>query len=154
MLVEAAGAVLVCGSLACAASAVLRVRSRPAAVLFAAALACAAAEKFGAGPALHAIACGFAGAGALAMVLRRFGRPLPLSWLDFAMGACAVGALSVTTGAELPATLAAVSVAATLGLARWRVSLALGVALAGIGAAGVIPPPALVPLVAPRGERG
>ena len=42
------------------------------------------------------------------------------------MGACAVGALAVTTGAELPATLAAVAVAATLGLARWRVTLALG----------------------------
>ena len=38
------------------------------------------------------------------------------------MGGCAVGALAVTTGAELPATLAAVGVAATLGLARWRVS--------------------------------
>ena len=38
------------------------------------------------------------------------------------MGGCAVGALAVTTGAELPATVAAIGVAATLGLARWRVS--------------------------------
>ena len=59
------------------------------------------------------------------MVLARLGRPLPLTWLDFAMGACAVGALAVTTGAELPATLAASGVAAALGLARWRVSPAL-----------------------------
>ena len=44
------------------------------------------------------------------------------------MGGCAVGALAVTTGAELPATLAAIGVAAALGLARWRVSLALGAA--------------------------
>ena len=60
------------------------------------------------------------------MVLLRLGRPLTMSFLDAAMGACAVGSLAVTTGAELPATLAAVAVAAALGLARWRVTIALG----------------------------
>ena len=111
MVVEVAGALLVCGSLACAASAVLRRRARVAAALFAAALACAAAEQFGAGDALRSIACGLAIAGAGTMVVGRLGRPLALSWLDCVMGACAVGALAVTTGAELPANLAAAGVA-------------------------------------------
>ncbi len=73
------------------------------------------------------------------MVIERLGPPLPLSWLDFVMGGCAVGALAVTTGAELSANLAAVGVAATLSLARWRVSLALGLALAGLAALGELP---------------
>src|SRR6476646_3702801 len=148
MFVEAAGGVLVCGALACAASAVLRDRSRLAAVLFAIALACAAADQFGAGEALQATACGFAVAGAVAMVIERLGPPLPLSWLDFVMGGCAVGALAVTTGAELSANLAAAGVAATLSLARWRVSLALGLALAGLAALGELPVLAMVGLVA------
>src|SRR4051794_8431567 len=49
MFVEAAGGVLVCGSLACAGAAILRRRHRVAATLLAAALACAAADSFGAG---------------------------------------------------------------------------------------------------------
>jgi hypothetical protein len=80
MFVDAAGGVLVCGAIACAASAVLRFRSRLAAMLFAVALACAAADQFGAGQTLQAIACGFAVAGVVAMVIGRLGRPLPLSW--------------------------------------------------------------------------
>src|SRR4051794_8589261 len=146
MVVEAAGGVLVCGAVVCAASAVLRYRSRLAAMLFAVALACAAADRFGAGPALDAIACGFATGGAVAMVIGRLGRPLPLSWLDSVMAGCAVGALAVTTGAELPATLAAAGVAAALGLARWRVSLALALALAGVAALGEVPVLAVVGL--------
>jgi diguanylate cyclase (GGDEF)-like protein len=117
-------------------------------MLFAVALACAAADQFGAGETLHAIACGFAAAGVVAMVIGRLGRPLPLSWLDFVMAGCAVGALAVTTGAELPATLAATGVAASLGLARWRVSLALALALAGLAALGELPVLAVVGLVA------
>ena len=64
------------------------------------------------------------------------------------MGGCAVGALAVTTGAELPATLAAVGVAAALGLARWRVSVALACALVGLAALGELPVLAIVPLAA------
>ena len=49
-----------------------------------------------------------------------------MTWLDFVDGRRArSGALAVTTGAELPATLGASGVAAALGLARWRVSAAL-----------------------------
>jgi len=142
------GGVLVCASLVCAASAVFRSWSRLAALLFAGALACAAAYELGAPPALRAIACGLAFAGVVVMVLGRLGRPLPLTWLDFAMGGCAVGALAVTTGAGLPANLAAVGVAATLALARWRVSVALACGLAGLAALGELPVIAIVPLVA------
>jgi diguanylate cyclase (GGDEF)-like protein len=148
MLVELVGGLLVGGSLACAASAVVRGHNRLASLLFAAALAAAAADQFGAGQSLHVAACALAFAGALAMVEARLGRPLALSWLDFLMGGCAVGALAVTTGAELPATIAASGVAATLGLARWRVSLALALALVGIAALGELPALAVAPLVA------
>jgi diguanylate cyclase (GGDEF)-like protein len=148
MLVELVGGLLVGGSLSCAASTFARGHNRLASLLFAAALAAAAADQFGAGRSLHVAACALAFVGALAMVEARLGRPLPLSWLDFLMGGCAVGALAVTTGAELPATVAAIGVAATLGLARWRVSLALGLALAGIAALGELPALAVVPLVA------
>src|SRR5215213_7562954 len=116
------GGVLVAASLVCVGSAVLRHRSRVAAALFAAALAASAADAFGAGQAFGDVAVGFAFAGAITMVLERLGRPL-----------------AVTTGAELPATLAAVGVAATLGLARWRVTPALGCALFGLAALGELP---------------
>ena len=148
MFVEAAGGVLVCGSLACAGSVVLRRHHRVAATLLAVALACAAAQSFGAPDALHAVACGLASLAVLAMVIGRFGRPQPMTWLDFVMGGCAVAALSVTTGAELPATLAATGVAAALGLARWRVSLALACALVGLAALGELPVLAVIPFVA------
>jgi diguanylate cyclase (GGDEF)-like protein len=154
------GGLLVCACLVCAASAVLRGRARPAGLLFAAGLACAAADAFGAGQALHAVAAGLVFLGAVALVLGRLGRPLTLSWLDAAMGTCAVGALAVTTGAELPATVAAMGVAAALALSRWRVSLALAYALAGLAAFGELPLLGAVPLVAavwlpePAGQEG
>src|SRR3954471_11854065 len=148
MFVEAAGGVLVCGALACAGSAVLRRRHQIAATLLAASLGCAAADAFGAPAALQAVACGLALAAVLAMVLLRLGRPPLMSWMDFVMGGCAVGALSVTTGAELSPTVAAIGIAAALGLARWRVSLALACALAGVAALGELPVLAAVPFAA------
>jgi diguanylate cyclase (GGDEF)-like protein len=148
MFVEAVGGVLVCGGLACAGAAVLRRRHQVAAPLLAAALGCAAADAFGAPSGLHAAACVLAAAAVFAMILARLGRPLALTWLDFVMGACAVGALAVTTGAELPATLAAMGVAAALGLARWRVSPALACALVGLAALGEVPALAIVPFAA------
>ncbi|MDA0181257.1 EAL domain-containing protein [Solirubrobacter phytolaccae] len=146
MFVEAAGGVLVCGSLACVVAAVVGRRSWLVAVLFALALACAAADAFGADSWLHAVACGFGFAGAVTMVLQRLGKPLRLSWIDFVMGGCAVGALSATTGAELGATLGASGVAAALGLARWRVSTALALALIGLIALGELPVLAVLPV--------
>jgi diguanylate cyclase (GGDEF)-like protein len=80
------------------------------------------------------------------MVVGRLGRPLPLSWLDLVMGACAVGALASTTGAEASAGVAAAGVAGALALARWRVSPALALALAGLIALGELPVLAAAPL--------
>src|SRR3954469_1118849 len=131
--------VLVVASLVCVVSAVLRQPSRIAGALFAAALAAGAADELGAAQGFRDVAVGLSFAGAVVMVLRRLGRPMTMSYLDAAMGACSVGALVVTTGAELPATLAAAAVAATLGLARWRVSIALGCGLAGLAALGAQP---------------
>ena len=136
---------LVCGALGCAGAAVAGRRHRAAATLLAGALGSAAADAFGAPAALHVIACALAALAVLMMVPARLGRPSPLTWLDFLMGACAVGALAVTTGAELAATIAAMGVAAGLGLARWRVSPALALALAGLAALGEVPVLAVVP---------
>ncbi len=138
MVDEAVGAVLLCGSLACAGAVVLR-RRQVAALLLAAALAVAAADGIGAPDWFQIVACGVGGAGALAMVVGRLGRPSRLSWLDFLMGASAVGALAVTTGAEASAALSAAGVAAVLGAARWRVSGALVCALIGLVALGEVP---------------
>ncbi len=138
MVDEAVGAVLLCGSLACAGAAFLRGR-QVAALLLAAALAVAAADAFGAPGWLQIVACGIGSAGGLAMVVGRLGRPSRLSWLDFLMGASAVGALAVTTGAEASAALSAAGVAAVLGAARWRVSGALVCALIGLIALGEVP---------------
>ncbi|MDA0160550.1 EAL domain-containing protein [Solirubrobacter ginsenosidimutans] len=127
---------------------------------FAAALAAAAADAFGAGEAFDDVATGLAFGGVVSMVLLRLGRPLTMSFLDAAMGACAVGSLAVTTGAELPATLAAVAVAAALGLARWRVTIALGCGLVGVVALGEAPLLAALPFIAavwvpePEAEEG
>ena len=146
MFVEAAGGVLVCGGLACVAAAVAGRRSWLVAVLFAAALFCAAVDAFGESSWWHTAAGALGFAGAVAMVLQRFEKPQALSWLDFVMGGCAVGALSATTGAELGATLGASGVAAALGLARWRVSVSLAVALIGLIALGELPWLAAAPL--------
>ena len=114
MVVEAVGAVLVCGGLACAGAAVLRRRHRVAAALFAAALA-APRRRRSAPTSAAGVACGLGFAGAVAMVVSGSAGPRRSPWLDFLMGGCAVGALAVTTGAELSAALAAAGVAAALG---------------------------------------
>src|SRR3954452_19154982 len=131
--------VLVAASVVCVVSGVLRQHRRVAGALFAGALAASAAEELGAAHGLGDVAVGLAFAGAVVIVLQRLGRPLTMSYLDAAMGACAVGALAVTSGAELGATLAAAGVAATLGLARWRATIALGCALGGLAALGEQP---------------
>jgi diguanylate cyclase (GGDEF)-like protein len=60
--------------------------------------------------------------------------------LDAAMGCSSVGALAVTVGAPPAAAVAAAGVAAGLALSRWRVSLALLCALAGLALLGVAGP--------------
>jgi diguanylate cyclase (GGDEF)-like protein len=139
MVIEAVGAVLAGGSLACAAAAFVRPRHAVAAGLMAAALAAAAAEAFGAGESLQVVACALGFAAAVGMVVSRLGRPAALSWLDLAMGGCAVGALAVTTGAEVSAAVAAAGVAGAVNLARWRMSAALVCGLVGLIALGEVP---------------
>ncbi|HWK27898.1 MAG TPA: diguanylate cyclase, partial [Solirubrobacter sp.] len=142
------GGLLVCGSLLCASLAVLRHRNRLAGLLFAAALAVAAAGELSGRDELHAAACAVAFAALAAMVVERLGRPVALSFADAAMGASAVGALAATTGAELSSTLAACGVAAALGLARWRLTWALACGLVGVAALGELPVAAIVPFLA------
>jgi diguanylate cyclase (GGDEF)-like protein len=144
LIESAAGGVLICGSLGCAAAA----RRRLAAVAFAAALACAAASEV-AGDGLSIAACALALVGAVALVVRRLGPPARMSWLDALMGASSIGALATTAGA--PAAVAAGGVAAALALSRWRVSPPLLCALAGLAvlsAGGAVAAVAALPLVA------
>jgi diguanylate cyclase (GGDEF)-like protein len=148
MFVQAAGAFLVCGALACASAAALKRSRLSVAAPLAVALAAAAAAELGAGRGWAIAACAVAVGAAVAMVVARLGKPLPLSWLDLAMGAGVVGALALTTGAEPQATVAAMGVAAVLGLARWRVSVPLACALIGVVALGELPALAVPALTA------
>src|SRR3954454_2507762 len=56
--------------------------------------------------------------GVVALLLGRFGRPAPMSWLDAIMGACAVGALLVPAGPVL--AVAGGGIAGVLALSRWE----------------------------------
>jgi diguanylate cyclase (GGDEF)-like protein len=69
--------------------------------------------------ALYGVVLGVALAALWALIVRRFGRPAPLSWLDAAMGACSFGALALPAGPY--AAVAAGGLAGALGLGRWRV---------------------------------
>jgi diguanylate cyclase (GGDEF)-like protein len=153
----AAGGVLVCGAVGCAALALRKHSSPLAAVGFGAALACAGLGELAVSDAaslslwLSVAACVSAIAGLAALIVARLGRPSRLSWLDAAMGASAAGALAVTAGLAGPMVVAAAGVAGALGLARWRSTPALLCGLAGLAllsaedAAAVL---AVVPLVA------
>src|SRR3954469_17048648 len=138
VLESAAGGVLVCGSVGCAGAAVLRRASRPSGALLTLALAAAAAWELGAPDGLLVAACALATAGALLLV----GRPLAMSWLDAGMGASAAAALAGALGAGTATTPPPAGVAATLALARWRVTPATLAAVAGLVALGVDGAPA------------
>ncbi len=56
--------------------------------------------------------------GVIALLLGRFGRPAPLSWLDAIMGASAIGALLVPLGPVL--AVAGGGIAGVLALSRWQ----------------------------------
>src|SRR4051794_2785841 len=134
----AAGGVLVCGAVGCAAPALRGDRSPFAPALFGAALACAATaelvafdgESLSLWLSLGACVLAFMGVGAL--ICDRLGAPDRLSWLDAAMGASAVGALAVTAGLPAPPVVAAAGVAAALALSRWRMTTALLCGIAGL----------------------
>jgi diguanylate cyclase (GGDEF)-like protein len=54
----------------------------------------------------------------VALLLGRFGRPVPMSWLDAVMGACATGALLVPAGPVL--AVAGGGIVGILALSRWQ----------------------------------
>ena len=139
----AAGGVLVCGAVACAAMAVGGKGSRPfAAAAFGAALACAGLRELSRPHGVR-FALGLALVGRLrarlvgigGLIVGRLGRPSRLSWLDAAMGASAVAALAVTAGLAAP-VVAGWGAAAALGLSRWRTTPALLSGIAGLALLG------------------
>jgi hypothetical protein len=56
--------------------------------------------------------------GVVALLLGRFGKPAPMSWLDAIMGACATGALLVPAGPVL--AVAGGGIVGVLALSRWQ----------------------------------
>ena len=136
-----AGVVLLAGCAACVASVVVVHRYRPAWLLVAAGLACAAAtelldadwETVGA-PAALLITAGLGW-----LVTRQHADVTRLSWLDAAMGASSTAALAVALGAGAETAVAVGGVFGLIALSRWRPQRALvagltGLALLGVGA--------------------
>ena len=102
------------------------------------------------------------GAVGLGLAVRRRVGPIPrLSWLDAGMGGCSIGALATTFGARGPTIVAAVGVAGSLALSRWRPGWRLLVGAAGLALLGagvvIVAVPLLVAAVwwrEPRSEPG
>src|SRR6185437_2546907 len=67
---------------------------------------------------LEYVALGLALVGVVALLLGRFGRPAPMSWLDAVMGACATGALLVPAGPVI--AVAGGGIVGVLALSRWQ----------------------------------
>jgi diguanylate cyclase (GGDEF)-like protein len=141
MLVDlSAGTLLLAGSVACAAAAVVRARGRLARLALAAALACVAISdlvRSADGPTPEApaiVACLLAGAGVALLVLDRVGPVTRLSWLDDAMGASSAAALAVTLEAGAAHAVAAAGAVGGLALSRWRPGWSVVLAVVGIGA--------------------
>jgi diguanylate cyclase (GGDEF)-like protein len=130
----AAGVVLVCGAVGCAAAAARRDRPALPAAGFGAALACAAVREIAAnGDAWLSVgACVAAIAGLACLVVARFGMPGRLSWLDAAIGASASGALALAAGATAAEVLGIAGIAAVLGLSRWRTTPGVLCGMAGL----------------------
>ena len=100
MLVDSiAGAFLVAGSVACAGAVIARRPVKGARAVLALALAVAGAGALAGEAEPGAVAgCVLATVAGATLVLVRCSPVSRLSWLDAAMGACAVGALAVTLG--------------------------------------------------------
>jgi diguanylate cyclase (GGDEF)-like protein len=149
----AAGGVLVCGAVACAAMAARRDRGPFAAAAFGVALACAglreliAADEGSVSLSLSSGACAFALVGVGGLIVGRLGGPSRLSWLDAAMGASAVAALAVTAGLRAAPVVAGAGAAAALGLSRWRTTPALLSGIAGLVLLGADGPPAALAVI-------
>jgi diguanylate cyclase (GGDEF)-like protein len=139
-----AGVVLAGGSAACVASVLVVRRYRPAWLLVAAGLACAAAaellEADGDAPAIAAAA--LVTAGLVWLVARQHADVTRLSWLDAAMGASSTAALAVALGSDATVAVAASGVLGVVALSRWRPQRPLIVALVGLAVLGAGPDPA------------
>ena len=144
----AAGVVLIAGSVACAAAALLG-RPRLVWLLAAAGLACAAAaELLDTGDESLAVAsCVLVTAGVALLVLRLHPDVTRLSWLDAAMGASSTAALAVALGSGPALAVAVGGVAGVIALSRWRPVVAVVVALAGLALLGAGEAPAAVAAV-------
>jgi diguanylate cyclase len=146
-----AGVVLVAGAAACVASVLVVRRYRPAWLLVAAGLACAAAaELLDADVEVAAVAApALVTAGLAWLVARQHADVGRLSWLDAAMGASSCAALAVALGADAPLATTAGGVPGVIALSRWRPQRALVVALAGLAVlgAGADPAPAAAVLL-------
>ena len=139
-----AGVVLLVGAAACVTSVVVVRRYRPAWLLVAAGLACAAvallleADWDQAGAAAAALTT--AGLGWL--VTRQHSDVTRLSWLDAAMGASSTAALAVALGSGAATAVALGGTLGVIALSRWRPQRALIVALAGLATLGIGAEPA------------
>jgi diguanylate cyclase (GGDEF)-like protein len=133
-----AGVVLLAGSASCAGSVLVVRRYRPAWLLVAAGLACAATFELidGAPEVVAAAAPGLVAVGLAWLVARQHEDVTRLSWLDAAMGASSSAALALTLGADAATAVAAGGVLGVISLSRWRPQQALIAAVAGLAALG------------------
>src|SRR5215211_883866 len=139
-----AGVVLLVGAAACVTSVLVVRRYRPAWLLVAAGLACAAMTE------LLEADWDATGAAAAALVVLGLGwlvsKQHPdvtrLSWLDAAMGASSTSAVAVPLGSSAATAVAIGGVLGVIALSRWRPQLPLIVALAGLAVLGVAAEPA------------
>src|SRR5215211_233974 len=139
-----AGVVLLVGAAACVTSVLVVRRYRPAWLLVAAGLACAAMTE------LLEADWDATGAAAAALVVLGLGwlvsKQHPdvtrLSWLDAAMGASSTSAVAVALGSSAATAVAIGGVLGVIALSRWRPQLPLIVALAGLAVLGVAAEPA------------
>jgi diguanylate cyclase (GGDEF)-like protein len=139
-----AGVVLLVGAAACVTSVLVVRRYRPAWLLVAAGLACAAMTELleadwdatgAAAAALVALGLGW-------LVSKQHSDVTRLSWLDAAMGASSTSAVAVALGSSAATAVAIGGVLGVIALSRWRPQLPLIVALAGLAVLGVAAEPA------------
>lgn len=141
----AASVVLIAGSVACAAAALLG-RPRIVWLLAAAGLACAAAaDQLDSGDASLAVAsCVLVAAAGALLVLRLHPDVTRLSWLDAGMGASSTAALAVALDSGTALAVAIGGAAGVIALSRWRPAVPVVVMLAGLVLLGAGEAPAAV----------
>src|SRR5829696_804243 len=139
-----AGVVLLVGSAACVGSVLVVRRYRPAWLLVAAGLACAATVELleADWDSIGAAAAALVTAGLVWLVVRQHSDVTRLSWLDAAMGASSTAALAVALGSGAATPVAIGGVLGVIALSRWRAQRPLIVALAGLALFGAGAEPA------------